>query len=273
MIAETMSLIGGGVWVAALMLAALAFPALAQAPRFEAASIKRSKNPEPGGNVDITPGHFRGKDLALQWLILTGYRIRSDKLGGSLPRWTIDDRYDIDARTAGAEGEEEILLALQGLLAERFQLKAHREMKDEPAYFLTVGRDGAKMPQGSCVPLKKDLPNECYSLRTDGLVQTLDWRGVAMSDPSGVAYRSLAWALSGPLKRAVIDQTGLAGTFDVHLRWQRDPDPGTAAAPNDAETAPSIFDAVEKQLGLRLTSGRAPVEYMIVDHVERPSGN
>src|SRR5262249_22050199 len=162
---------------------------------------------------------FRGKDLALQWLILTAYRIQSDKLSGNLPRWTIDDRFDIDAKTAGAEGEDGVLSALQSLLAERFQLEAHRETREETVYFLTVGKDGVRMPPGSCVPVKKDLPNECYNARADGLIQTLDWRGVAMADPSGVAYRSLSWALAGPLKRSVIDKTGLTGTFDVHLRW------------------------------------------------------
>jgi len=194
-------------------------------------------------------------------------------LSGNLPGWTIDDRYDVDAKTTGAEGEDGVLLALRTLLADRFHLQAHRDLKEEPVYFLTVGKEGPKMPPGSCVPAKKDLPNECYSIRATGLLQTLDWRGVAMSDSTGVAYRSLSWALSGPLKRPVIDKTGLSGTFDVHLRWQRDSDPGKPVASADSETAPSIFDAVEKQLGLRLTSGRGPVEYMIVDHVDRPAGN
>jgi uncharacterized protein (TIGR03435 family) len=261
----------------ALVLAALSTCTLpAQTPHFDAASIRLSRDPQPGGNTDITPGHFRGTDLALQWLILTAYRIKSDKLSGNLPSWTIDDRYNIDATTGGAEGEDGVLLALQALLADRFHLQVHRETKEEPVYILTVGKDakaGPKMPPGSCVPVKKDLPNECYSSRTTGLVQTLDWRGVAMSDPSGVAYRSLAWALSGPLKRSVIDKTGLKGTFDVHLRWQRDLDPGAPLTSSDSETAPSIFDAVEKQLGLRLTSGRGPVEYMIVDHVAKPTEN
>ena len=90
-----------------------------------------------------------------------------------------------------------------------------------------------------------------------------------MSAPAGVAYRSLAGHLTVN-NRPVIDKTGLAGTFDVHLRWARDPD--TADAPADPG-APSIFDAVQEQLGLKLEPGRGPVEYMIVDHVERPSGN
>lgn len=242
------------------------------AAQFEVASIRRSKDPAPGGDVQITPGRFRGKDLALQWLILTAFRIPSGNLSGELPTWTIDERYDVDAKTGDSIGdsigEDEVLIALQNLLKDRFQLREHREMRDEPVYFLTVGKGGSKMPPGNCVPVKKDLPNECYSVHREGLVQTLDWRGVSMSEESGVAYRSLAWQLAGALRRPVIDRTGLAGRFDVHLRWAKDPEPGEAAG-----DAPSLAVALEEQLGLRLEAGRGPVEYMVVDHVERPGGN
>ena len=119
---------------------------------FVVASIKVSKNPEPGGNVEVTPGRFRGKDLALQWLILVAYRIKSGNLSGELPSWTISERYDIDAKTEGASSEDRIFLALQTLLKDRFKLREHREMKEEPVYFLTIGKNGIKMPLGSCVP-------------------------------------------------------------------------------------------------------------------------
>jgi uncharacterized protein (TIGR03435 family) len=250
-------------------------PPASTPPQFEVASVKLSRNPEPGGDVQVTPGRFRGKDLALQWLILVAYRLKSGKLSGDLPDWTISERYDIDAKTGDASGEDRVLLALQALLRDRFQLKAHSEMRDEPVYFLTIGKNGIKMPPGSCVPQKQDLPNECYSSTSEGLVQTMDWRGVPMSAPAGVAYRSLAGHLTVN-GRPVIDKTGLTGTFDVHLRWARDPDPPAAGAapsqPLDAN-APSIFDAVQEQLGLKLEAGRGPVEYMVVDHVQKPGGN
>ena len=93
------------------------------APRFEVASIKLSKDPAPGGDISITPGRFRGKDLALQWLILTAYRINSKSLSGNLPKWTIDERYDIEARTPGPASKEQVLAALRELLKDRFQLQ------------------------------------------------------------------------------------------------------------------------------------------------------
>jgi uncharacterized protein (TIGR03435 family) len=270
------------VWISALAtLAAVVYhtaPALhaqtSDVPQFEVASIKLSKDPAPGGDVSITPGRFRGKDLALQWLILTAYRINSKSLAGNLPRWTLDERYDIDARTAANAGEDQVLAALRELLKERFQLREHRATKEEPVYFLTVASGGIKMPIGDCVPVKKDLPNECYSQTNDGLITTIDWRGVRISDPVGVAYRSLTGHFSGINNRVVIDHTGLRGTYDVHLQWERDP-PVTAqaeAAPAGTH-APSLFDAMEKQLGLRLEPGRGPVEYLVVDRVEKPSQN
>lgn len=253
----------------------------AASPQFEVASIKRSRNPAPGGNVEVMPGRFHGTDLALQWLILVAYRIKSNDLSGELPSWTISERYDIDAKTEGAESEDRILLALQTLLKDRFKLSEHREIKQEPVYFLAIGKNGAKMPPGSCVPARKDLPNECYSAHGEGLIQTLDWRGVSMSDPTGVAYRSLTWQLSSILKRPVIDKTGLTGTFDVHLRWARDPEPAGIRLADDSgapavtadPNAPSLPAAIEEQLGLKLEPARGPVEYLVVDHVERPSGN
>lgn len=244
--------------------------------RFEVAAIKLSRDPQPGGDISITPGRFRGKDLALQWLILTACRINSKFLSGKLPDWTLSERYDIDATTAGPSTDDQVLDALRELLAERFRLKEHRESRDEPVYFLTIAKGGIKMPPGNCEPVKKDLPNECYTRTTEGPVTMIDWRGVRMSDPNGVAYRTLTGHLSGINNRVIIDKAGLTGTYDVHLRWERDPGTtGIQATPEAAATpqAPSLFDAMEKELGLRLESGRGPVEYLVVDHVEKPSPN
>lgn len=271
-----------GHWTALVLLACQITPAVyaqtKEEPRFEVASIRLSRDPAPGGDVSITPGRFRGKDLALQWLILTAYRINSKFLSGNLPNWTIDERYDIDARTAGPANEEQILAALRGLLRDRFQMQEHRATKEEPVYFLTIAKGGIKMAPGDCVPVKKDLPNECYSQTNEGLLTTIDWRGVPMSDPDGVAYRTFAGHFSGINNRVIIDKTGLTGTYNVHLQWERDP-PLTEAVNAQTETsptrlpAPSFFDALEKQLGLRLESGRGPVDYLFVDRVERPSQN
>jgi uncharacterized protein (TIGR03435 family) len=130
---------------------------------------------------------------------------------------------------------------------------------------------------GNCVPIKKDFPNECWSQGSAGLIRTLDWRGVRMSDPGGVVYRTLAGQLSSTVRRPVIDKTGLTGTFNVHLKWASDPAPSpsdpVAPAPIADPAAPSIFDALKEQLGLKLEPGRGPAEYLVIDHAERPSAN
>lgn len=248
---------------AVMVVALLASMCAAQSPKFDVASIKLGKNPADIGDTQITPGRFRGKGLALQWLILTAYRINSKNLSGNLPAWTIDDRYDIEAKTADPIDEDQVLIALQNLLADRFGLRLHREMKDEPVYFLTVVKGGIKMSAGDCVSVKKDYPNECWQQGKNGANYTLDWRGVRLSDIGGVAYRTLVGQLSGIVRRSVIDKTGLQGTYDVHLRWGTDSD----------SSGPSIFDALETQLGLKLEPGRGPVEYLIVDRVEKPTAN
>lgn len=235
---------------------------------FEVASIKLSTDPAPGGDIQVTPGRFRGKDLALQWLVLTAYRIRPFQLSGDLPGWTLSDRYDIDAKAENAARDEQVIAMLQALLENRFKLRFHRETREGPVYVLTIAKSGVKMKPGTCVPSRADLPNECGSYgRGEGSTTTLDWRGVPISDEAGVAYRSLSWQLSLGLGRPVIDKTRLQGGFDVHLRWTSDREAGADA------TGPSLFTALEEQLGLKLEPARGPVEYLVVDHVEKPSGN
>jgi len=241
-------------------------------PQFEVASVKLSKSGAPGGNVQLTPGRFRGSDLALQWLILVAYKIGGFQLSGDLPGWTLSERFNIDAKSESPASDDTTLLMLQNLLEQRFKLTMHRETKEGPVYVLTVAKNGIRMQPGTCVSTVADLPNECGNSHSGGSIQTLDWRVVHISVPDGVGYRSLAAQLSNTLGRTVIDKTGLIGTYDVHLRWTSDSAPTGASPPDDSAT-PSLFTAIEEQLGLRLTAARGPVEYVIVDYVERPSPN
>lgn len=261
-------------FIGAVIALGLLYPAanraqsVAPPPAFEVASIRLSKDPAPGGDIKVTPGRFAGTDLALQWLILTAYRLRPFQLSGDLPGWTISERYTIDAKAENAASEDRVLEMIQTLVEDRFKLRFHRETKEGPVYVLTIAKGGLKMHPGTCVPSKGDLPNECGGYgRGEGATTTLNWRGVPISNPAGVAYRSLAWQLSLGLGRPVIDKTGLTGGYDVHLHWTADRDAGPNA------TGPSIFTAMEEQLGLKMEAARGPVEYFVVDHAERPSGN
>lgn len=176
---------------------------------------------------------------------------------------------------------------LQALIEDRFKVMLHRETRQLPVFELTVAKGGLKLrpsKEGSCTPYSMDSPPPaapapgsvpptfCGFPRSgfDGLHRTLEGTGVSIA--------TLATNLSRlELHRTIIDRTGLPGTFDVHLKWSSDAPagpggPGTAPAPNLTE-APSIFTAVQQQLGLKLESTKGPVEVLIIDHVEKPGAN
>jgi uncharacterized protein (TIGR03435 family) len=236
----------------------------------------------------------------LRDLILTAYGIygngssdqrsfRMPVLGG--PGWVDSDRYDIAAKAEGNPPRSEMYgPMLQALLEDRFQLKVHRETKEVPVYFLTTAKGGSKLRQaraGSCiasdinhpapVPAQgASNPRTCGSEST-GPEGTFDMYGATMAD--------LSTQLAIRLDRDVIDKTSLTGRFDIHLEVSRaDLSPrflagrgtGEADSPplaNEPGAGPSIFTALQQQLGLKLESGKGPAEVIVIDRVERPSSN
>jgi uncharacterized protein (TIGR03435 family) len=161
---------------------------------------------------------------------------------------------------------------LQALLEDRFRLRFHRETTEGAVYALAVARGGikmARMEEGNCTPvdLKQPPPgsaaaNLCgtETRKRNGQMLTVSVRGISLADLAD----GLLVELAG---RTVIDKTGIGGLFDLHVEFSPDQ--------NSAEDAagPSIFTALQEQLGLKLESARGPVKLFVVDHVERPSGN
>ena len=143
---------------------------------------------------------------------------------------------------------------LQGLLADRFQLKVHRETKETPVYALVVGKNGAK--------LKESAPDETggTSVRGNGIEMHMEASKGTMD--------KLAYQLSLTAGRPVLDRTGLSGHYTYTLDWL----PANGTAPPDSDI-PSIFTAVQEKLGLRLEATKAPIEMLIVDRAARPSEN
>jgi uncharacterized protein (TIGR03435 family) len=216
-------------------------------------------------------------------------------LGG--PGWIDSDRYDIVAKAEGNPPQAQLYGSmLRALLEDRFKLKVHRETKEVPVYLLTVAKSGTKLQlvkEGSCVsadsvsadikhPLPQPAPGQprprvCGS-RVTALDGTFDMYGATMAD--------LSIQLAIRLDRDVIDKTGIAGMFDIHLDVSRadlaprfvaggevgQADPSTPVVATDP-TGPSIFTALQQQLGLKLESGKGPVEFLVIDHVEKPSEN
>ncbi len=164
---------------------------------------------------------------------------------------------------------EQMQQRLQALLAERCQLAIHRETKEQPVYALLVGKNGPKIQ-----------PVETK----DGGAQPRMMMGRGMVNGQGVELQMLATVLSNQLGRPVLDRTGLKGHFDIRLEWTPDPGqsitplggappPGVQAPPPPDPNGPSIFTAVQEQLGLRLESQKGPVEMIVIDRVEKPSEN
>lgn len=252
-------------------------------------------NKSGGGNenIRIGPGRLVAEDLTLQHLMMVAYKVRDFQISGG-PGWISSLRYDIEGRTDGASGADPMFLMLQKVLEDRFALRFHYDTKEGPVYFLTISKGGIKMQKATCVPFDPDHfqpranatdpppVNQCSGIlrRSTGLDQLLEARGLSMADSIGPASQSLAGQLSLSLGRRVIDKTGLSGLFDVHLQWT---EPvaigleGSAAVSNPPSTTdaagPSVFTALQEQLGLKLESGRGPVDVLVIDHVEEPTPN
>jgi len=247
-------------------------------PAFEAASVK-ANNRGGGPYSRILPGRFLTTYSSLRDLIAFAYGVRTDQIAEG-PPWMASDHYDIEATAAGNHSVSQIAGAmLQSLLEDRFKLVLHRETRQLPVYELTVIKNGLKLQppkEGNCAPVSPDSPPKpaasgaprlppCGFPRygPKGLNWTLDGEEVSMM--------KLAESLSRVgLGRSVIDKTGLAGSYEMHLKWTADP---LNAGPSDDQSGPSLFAALREQLGLRLDSAKGPVDVLVIDHAEKPSAN
>jgi uncharacterized protein (TIGR03435 family) len=183
------------------------------------------------------------------------YGVEEPRILGGL-KWLDEDRYNIEARAAGPAGDAELEVMLQSLLAERFKLSFHRETRALSGYALVVGKSGLKAR-----PSEPDADSRTSSR----------WGSI---EAAGCTMAHLALKLSEVLHLPVADFTAVPGEFDFKLEWTFDdmqakpPD----AVP-DAASGPSIFAALQEQLGLKLESRKVPAEVLVVDHAEKPSEN
>lgn len=258
-------------------------------PAFEVASIKRNTSSTVGESMHIQRGgRFDVQNMPLRYIIWNAYRLSNYQISGG-SAWIDSERYDIFAKSDGDSSPDELLLMLRTLLEDRFGLKVHRGTQQGPVYVMTVAKGGLRMQhaEGTCVPRDPNHPppqtppgqkppNYCGNMRRSS--QTLNGRGAPMGVVAGVTpLGTLSGQLSSILDRKVIDKTGLTGIFDFNLEWTltpvaAPPDGSATSASNDA-VGPSIFTALQEQLGLRLESAKGPVDMLVIHHVERPSEN
>ena len=242
-------------------------PAGSRPLAFDVVSVKPNTSGEQGGSSRAQPGWYQGVNVTLKRVIGLAYRPVQEFVGG--PDWINTARFDIEARTEGNPSQDQMLEMLRTLLADRFTLVVHKEMKDSPVYALTLarrdGRLGPRMrraetecaPPGSTPPSSQGPERRCGFKLGNG---ALSGEGATMA--------RLAGELSF-VGRQVIDRTALTGAFDIDLEWTPE-SPGAALSP---EAGASIFTALQEQLGLKLEPSTAPLEVIVIDSAERPAEN
>ncbi len=267
--------------IGAVVLLFFCVPAAPQErqPAFEVASIKRDLSGRPGPMFRMLP-EFTAERATLEDLVTAAYGVHDFQVMGG-PGWITSDRYNIQAKSEGrAAFDQEYrrlqLRRMQTLLSDRFLLKVHRETKQLPVYELTMAKGGPKLQPPNCIEREpgdltiapgKTMMDYCGS-------GGFSARGHYQASNANTA--ELAGALSFVLGRSVIDKTGIAGRFRMLLTFT--PDVGStllpdAGVPAGTDSAADLFTAIQEQLGLKLESGKGPVEVIVIDRAEKPSEN
>jgi uncharacterized protein (TIGR03435 family) len=227
-----------------------------QSQAFEVASIKPNRGSSTESNLDSAPGgRLTATNITVRELIRLAFGVK-DYLVERAPGWVDGERFDIAAKSANPKKTsfEEEQSQVRELLEDRFRLAAHRETKQMPVYLLVVGKGGPKLT----------AHNDGSGARTR--------KGCGHLAGTRLTMDVIATVLSRQFERDVINRTGLPGKYDFQLDWTPDagPCPGADGA---AVNLPSIFTAVQQQLGLKLESAKGAVEILVIDRVERPSEN
>lgn len=231
---------------------------------FDVASIKQSQPGLRGGGIKPLPGGtgYTSQNIPIKLIISLMYKVPMRQIEGA-PEWLSADSYDIEGRIDHSASLDDLQTMVKNLLADRFQLKFHSEFKQGPVYALTVDKSGLKMKadgngQALKIPINFGKGNEYIG--------------------NQVPMRYLCWWLGQQLeqdRRPVIDLTGLKDSYDFTLAFAPElpPDVPKESLSPELLDRPSIFEAVKDQLGLKLVPQTGPVEYLVIDHVERPSAN
>jgi uncharacterized protein (TIGR03435 family) len=294
MIPETLVKAPGNALAWFLLLSSLALQAQAPATSpvpvpqlsFDVVSIRKNisgsremKRQSAADTDDITM-----TNVPLAVVLFYAYWIKDENLLAGIPQWTFTERYDVVAKVASSDlpayralTSRQRAAMLQKILADRCQLQAHYETKDKPVYALVVAKGGPR--------LKQALPGEIHpnTAKADpsGFVHgaTIFTTGPGQLTGEAATMADLALALSNTeaelLGRVVVDRTELTGKYDFTLQAQPSQMDASTTSGNEqqvGEQQQALFSALE-QLGLKLQPATAPTEFLIVDHIERPSEN
>jgi uncharacterized protein (TIGR03435 family) len=256
-----------------LMAASANFALLAQtsprpaAPAFEVSVVKVSKSASSGSSSSSRDGHFLASNVTLTNVLqYDAYNIPESRILGG-PKWLNTERFDIEAKVDSATADrlhalpsdqrrQQIDGMFQQLLTDRFKLAAHWETRELPVYAMVIAKKGPPLQP------TKETGGRTGTSQRNGLLTV---EGVTLTQMADV----LTEELSRELGRVVIDKTGMQGRYDFVLSFT----PATDKALADEDAGPSIFTAIQEQLGLKLESTKGPVTVLVVDHAEMPSEN
>ena len=234
-------------------LTAAAVGAQNVAPAFEVASIKRNVSGDQSSRSVGRGDRYSATNVTVIQLLRAAYNVQEFQIAGG-PSWVGIDRFDIEAKIAPASKPAEWQPMLQTLLGERFKLTLHREQRQGPTYSLIVAKNGHKLLPAD--PAKCPNTGGCgFNASPTQIVG------------ESVSMAQLAARLSRSIGITVVDNTGLTGMFDLKLEWSAE----DQFVARGASASPTIFPAIQEQLGLRLESTRGPVETLVIDRVERPT--
>ena len=242
-------------------------------PNFEVATIKPNDSGAPRmQRLTLNGRDFKTVNSSLGDLITFSFGVQVKQIVNG-PDWMDKNRYDIDAvpEQEGVPNPEQVRIMIRKLLAERFKLTFHHDKRELSAYLLTVSKNGSKLKP---TERQGQLPGFGFGPGTGGL--TLRAMNASIPDFTGFLQVLV-------MDRPVVDQTGLTGKYDFQCTFTPDDSQFNGHPPmppqqqqtdtTNANAAPSLYDAFQQQLGLKLSAEKAPVDVIVIDHVEKPSEN
>jgi len=278
-----------------------------EGPTFEVASVKRTPPPEPnarvffgpprGGPGTSDPGQITWTNAALRNIVMTAYDVQTYQV--TAPDWMGTERYDIVAKVPAGATKAQVNVMWQNLLKERFGMVVHHESKEFPVDELTIAKGGSRLKETDLPPGAESFTpaagppkldkNGFPEMNGSGLITMINMSPNSTSPSAhtvgkGLSSSEIANRLAGLLRRPVVDKTGLTGKYDFTLEYTPDlqgmtllPPPGGGPGPTPGAASPgiasdppaSIPSAVEKQLGLKLTSTKGKLDVIVVDRAEK----
>lgn len=243
----------------------------AASPVFEVSTVKINRSGSSASQSHFTQGLFVASNVKLKNVMeYSAYGLPEARIVGG-PKWLDSERFDIEAKMDGAAAEQlqklsreqrraQMQAMFQQLLAERFKLAVHWETQEMPVYALVIAKKG---------PLLTKAAKPDGATGTSASRDQLTAKNVTMND----LVRTMTQEFSGELGRVVVDRTGIQGKYDVSLKWSPEMASGDADNGTALDKGPSLFTAIQEQLGLKLESSKGPVEVLVIDHIEEPLGN